>query len=209
MASEANEKNVDKESNWIAKSALVVAVVSFIFSGYLSYDRIFLTDIEVYAGRQARLYATARPQSKPVVFLSLTFVNDGGRLGTVTNTRLLATINCNDKPGKTEVLFESLREVDNILTTEGELTQESIAIVTILGKATESKKYVYVAPDDFVWDTSCNGFEMVLDVQLEQDCEWLKAKTYRISTNSGVWCDLYNSGKFKSEVVVVSQMDCQ
>lgn len=218
MGSKAKNEKLKQVSSILTKcgrflKTQIFAIAALCISGYLFVDNTFMTDINVYVGRQARLWvvidSTADPIHRPAVFLTLTFVNDGGRLGIVTDTRFFATFRHSNRPDKTEVPFESIREIKNILTAEKEESeQEGIAAVPVLGKSTDIKKYIYVPPDGFVWDTTSTGFEMVFDLQIKQGDKWVPARAYSVSSNNGVWRDLYRGDRdsVSGEVVEVLQV---
>lgn len=200
----SRQKNIMKKVR--QSLALWIALAALILSGINTYIIHYKSSIDVVAGKQIRLFV-AHPDKipQPCIFMSLSYINDGGKTVSVIDTKLKVKL----KVKGTEVLaseFKSIREVDNFLYAEGHFEQSPVEPVVVLGKSVVVKQYTFVPYDLTEQEEIPASFDLEIGVYTRRFDEWQHHGTYVAENIAGVWQDLSEGPTFNATVIDIREM---
>lgn len=175
-----------------------LSVIALLISIYTLWDSRFRFKLEVAAGKQSKLFVGKVDQGKiqPILFLSLAFINSGGKTGYINDIKLLVKIISNCKV-YLEQEFEALREYDSLLGDASNIKQTEILPIVIIGKTTIVKKYVFF-PNKHINQTDIpKSFDLDITIMTKQGDKWKSQKEYEIKNIDNVWQDLEERGNWR------------
>jgi len=144
-------------------------------------------------------FGTNPEQKHPCIFLSLSMSNNGGKMGHITDIKLLVSFLVDERE-KLRKEFKALAEIDNFLIAEGKIVADPIASVALLGKSTQVRQYAFI-PYDFIDQSQIPlSFDLSLKIFVKVEGEWQYARSYNAVNISGVWQDLNTDGPFRALV---------
>jgi hypothetical protein len=185
-----------------------IAVVGFLLSMFNFYDSQLRSNVDVIAGRQIRLFVAfedkGQGKGEPCIMMNLVYTNQGGKTGTVFDTKLDVKWLFDNKI-VLERQFKALRELDNFIRAEGDCAQYPISPVVVLGKSNEVRRYVFLPYETIRQEDIPKNFDLEIAVYTQTMNEWLLKSRYRANNISDVWQDLAES-TFRDKVLDIREI---
>lgn len=172
---------------------LSISIIAIVLSIYTIWDNTYRTKVSLSCGKQAKLYVCSLDNNimQPIIMMSLTFINSGGKTAYLNDVKLNVKIISNNKT-YIEQDFTPIREYDNILDNNNIIQTEILPIV-IIGRTSTIKKYIFYPNEKMKQEQIPNSFDIKIKVLTQQNGSWSKQKEYEMKNVDNIWQDLESS----------------
>ena len=213
LSSSIEDNTIKGKTNWhtpVIIITTIIAVASFVLSLLNFYDAQLRSKVSVIAGKQIRLFVAfpegVKRNPKPCIMMTMMFINQGGKPGTVFDTKLDIKWLCGNRI-VLEKEFQTSRELDNFLTAEGDCPQYPISPVVVLGKSNEVRRYAFVPYETIRQEEIPKNFDLEISVYIQTMNEWIQKGKYRVDNVSDVWQDLKSDTTFNAQVLDIREIN--
>jgi len=188
----------------VLTSSYFVAFLALGVSLFTAWDNYFNFKIDVSAGRDVGLQVAkiANGKRQPAIFMSVAFINSGGKTGYISDVKLKVKFYSNNN-NVLEEEFYIIREYESLMNLHDQqgLVRKEILPLVIIGKTIELRKYIFLSSKPIPQQKIPKVFDLNIEIYAKTGEEWTQFKEYKIENiTPGIWQDLESDKKPKYRI---------